>query len=282
MLRAADPRGDRPEGVRPPAARVGRAARRQRDGAEGQRPRRRLQAIPCLPRAPARSAASWRSRPSMRRRPENAIFGRTTAPGLEVLCTNPAALGGGSAKLTPIYPSAPFARERDRRRGELAIGDLPHPKTAWAGFPGAYSGKCSKAGGRERAPGQGAAGRSRVHAHARRHLGTAPDRRQHRARAAGQPGQAADSQIRLGSRPHLSSMGSPPHWTFGRVVVQFWTWPTTCVPIATTWSTSTEPLALHGATPAVSRSACSTSSPSARPSRPIRLKTQEDKPPAMA
>ena len=29
----------------------------------------------------------------------------------------------------------------------FAIGDLPRPKTAWAGFPGAYSGKCSKAGG---------------------------------------------------------------------------------------------------------------------------------------
>ena len=41
--------------------------------------------------------------------PSNAVFGRTTAPGLEVLCTNPAALGGGSAKLETIYPTKPFA-----------------------------------------------------------------------------------------------------------------------------------------------------------------------------
>jgi pimeloyl-ACP methyl ester carboxylesterase len=79
--------------------------------------------------------------------PENAIFGRTTVPGQEVLCTNPAALGGGSAKLTPIYPSAPFAASVIGAAANLATGDLPHPKTAWAGFPGSYSGKCSKAGG---------------------------------------------------------------------------------------------------------------------------------------
>ncbi|MBA3260892.1 MAG: DUF3089 domain-containing protein [Thermoleophilaceae bacterium] len=41
--------------------------------------------------------------------PADSIFGRTATPGLEVLCTNPAALGGGSAKLTPIQPSEPFA-----------------------------------------------------------------------------------------------------------------------------------------------------------------------------
>jgi Protein of unknown function (DUF3089) len=79
--------------------------------------------------------------------PENALFGRTTVPGREVLCTNPAALGGGSAKLTPIYPSAPFAASVIGAAANLATGDLPHPKTAWAGFPGSYSGKCSKAGG---------------------------------------------------------------------------------------------------------------------------------------
>ena len=50
-LRAAtaDPRGDRPEGLGTPAARVRGAARRQRHGEEGQRPRRRLQAGARLP-----------------------------------------------------------------------------------------------------------------------------------------------------------------------------------------------------------------------------------------
>jgi hypothetical protein len=79
--------------------------------------------------------------------PETALFGRTTQPGLEILCTNPAALGGGPAKLTPIYPSAPFAESVIGAAANLAIGDLPRPKTAWAGFPDSYSGKCSKAGG---------------------------------------------------------------------------------------------------------------------------------------
>ena len=79
--------------------------------------------------------------------PDDALFGRTSEPGREVLCTNPAALGGGSAKLTPIYPSAPFADSVIGAAANLAIGDLPRPKTAWAGFPGSYSGRCSKAGG---------------------------------------------------------------------------------------------------------------------------------------
>jgi hypothetical protein len=79
--------------------------------------------------------------------PANALFGRPTEPGLEILCTNPAALGGGSAKLTPIYPSKPFAESVIGAAANLAIGDLPRPKTAWAGFPGSYSGRCSKAGG---------------------------------------------------------------------------------------------------------------------------------------
>jgi Protein of unknown function (DUF3089) len=39
--------------------------------------------------------------------PANALFGRS-ATG-DVLCTNPAALGGGSATLTSVFPSEPFA-----------------------------------------------------------------------------------------------------------------------------------------------------------------------------
>jgi pimeloyl-ACP methyl ester carboxylesterase len=79
--------------------------------------------------------------------PVGALFGRTSQPGREVLCTNPAALGGGSAKLTPIYPSTPFADSVIGAGANLALQGLPRPKTPWAGFPGAYSGKCSKAGG---------------------------------------------------------------------------------------------------------------------------------------
>jgi hypothetical protein len=79
--------------------------------------------------------------------PDGALFGRTSRPGLEILCTNPAALGGGSAKLTPIYPSAPFAESVIGAGANLALQGLPRPRTTWAGFPDAYSGKCSKADG---------------------------------------------------------------------------------------------------------------------------------------
>ena len=41
--------------------------------------------------------------------PNPSLFGRTTVPGEHVLCTNPAALSGGAAKVDPILPSAPFA-----------------------------------------------------------------------------------------------------------------------------------------------------------------------------
>ena len=79
--------------------------------------------------------------------PEDALFGRTSDPALEVLCTNPAALGGGSGRLTPIYPSAPFAPSLIGLAANLALQDLPRPSTAWAAFPDSYSGRCSRAGG---------------------------------------------------------------------------------------------------------------------------------------
>jgi hypothetical protein len=79
--------------------------------------------------------------------PEDAQFGRTSDPALQVLCTNPAALGGGFGRLTPIYPSAPFAPSLIGLAVNLALGDLPHPRTPWAAFPDAYSGRCSTAGG---------------------------------------------------------------------------------------------------------------------------------------
>jgi pimeloyl-ACP methyl ester carboxylesterase len=77
--------------------------------------------------------------------PADAAFGRTSEPGLEVLCTNPAALGGGSAPLDTIQPSEPFAP------GTIAaaIGALglptPAVATPWIEYPGAYSGECSSA-----------------------------------------------------------------------------------------------------------------------------------------
>lgn len=80
--------------------------------------------------------------------PPGAIFGRTTEPGLEVLCTNPAALGGGAAKLTPIQPSEPFA-PGTTIGAALGLLGVPTPptSTAWRAFPGSYRGRCSSAAG---------------------------------------------------------------------------------------------------------------------------------------
>jgi hypothetical protein len=74
--------------------------------------------------------------------PSDAIFGRTAAPGLEVLCTNPAKLAGGSAKLDSIFPSQPFAKGTIGS-ATLAVGfTVPKASTPWVSFPGAYKGTC--------------------------------------------------------------------------------------------------------------------------------------------
>jgi Protein of unknown function (DUF3089) len=79
--------------------------------------------------------------------PPNAVFGRAGA-GLEVLCTNPAALGGGPGKLDPLYPSRPFAPGSIIGQLTLAVGaPMPSVNTAWLSFPGSYRAPCSSADG---------------------------------------------------------------------------------------------------------------------------------------
>ena len=80
--------------------------------------------------------------------PEGAVFGRTGTAGLEVLCTNPAALGGGSAPITPISPSAPFAPGTTIATAITITGvELPAAATPWVEIPNAYTARCSSAGG---------------------------------------------------------------------------------------------------------------------------------------
>jgi hypothetical protein len=76
--------------------------------------------------------------------PANAIFGASDDPNLEVLCTNPAALGGGSAKITPVQPREPFAPGTTIAGAIAAVG-VPPPKvsTAWGASPKAYSARCT-------------------------------------------------------------------------------------------------------------------------------------------
>ncbi len=80
--------------------------------------------------------------------PSDSAFGRTTVPGQHVLCTNPAALGGGSADLRTVYPSKPFAPNTAIGAATRLVG-LPvvDTSTRWIEADGAYNGHCSSANG---------------------------------------------------------------------------------------------------------------------------------------
>jgi hypothetical protein len=89
--------------------------------------------------------------------PTDARFGRpsrilgvgpTHLAGTQVLCTNPAALGGRSAPLRSLYPTQPFAPGTGIGLVTTQLG-FPRPSvpTAWIESDGAYTGHCSTAGG---------------------------------------------------------------------------------------------------------------------------------------
>jgi hypothetical protein len=79
--------------------------------------------------------------------PSNAIFGRTTEKGMAVLCTNPAALGGGSGLLDPVYPTQPFAPGSTIAAGIALLGvTLPQAPTPWIEAPDSYRAHCSSGG----------------------------------------------------------------------------------------------------------------------------------------
>jgi hypothetical protein len=79
--------------------------------------------------------------------PADARFGRT-GPGLEILCTNPAALDGGAGPIDTIYPRARFAPGTAIGAGVDALG-MPRPASPapWLAFPRAFSARCSREGG---------------------------------------------------------------------------------------------------------------------------------------
>jgi hypothetical protein len=82
--------------------------------------------------------------------PANAAFGKSGSlgglaqnKGGTVLCTNPAALGGGSAKLTTVFPSAPFAPGTTIGALTTQVG-MPMPSgisTPWL-LAQSYTGQC--------------------------------------------------------------------------------------------------------------------------------------------
>ncbi|HZB07225.1 MAG TPA: DUF3089 domain-containing protein [Thermoleophilaceae bacterium] len=79
--------------------------------------------------------------------PPNSLFGRTSEPNREILCTNPAALGGGPARTTPIYPTKPFADSVIGAAANAASAALPKPRTPWVAVPRGVRARCSEAGG---------------------------------------------------------------------------------------------------------------------------------------
>jgi Protein of unknown function (DUF3089) len=80
--------------------------------------------------------------------PANAIFGRTTDANREVLCTNPARLGGGSSRLDSIEPTKEFAPGTLINLG-IKLLDLPLPpaSTPFIESRSVFSGRCVDEGG---------------------------------------------------------------------------------------------------------------------------------------
>ncbi|MBA2630253.1 MAG: DUF3089 domain-containing protein [Thermoleophilaceae bacterium] len=79
--------------------------------------------------------------------PPDSRFGRPREdrPGTEVLCNNPASLGGGAGKLDPVYPTAPFARGAIGALIPAVGSKLPDASTPWVSVPGSYRARCSSA-----------------------------------------------------------------------------------------------------------------------------------------
>ncbi len=90
--------------------------------------------------------------------PKDSLFGRPLAlPAIgvpkppksdEVLCTNPASLGGGSGLLDPIQPAAPFAPGSTIALGLGALTfHFPTPSTVFWTSPGSYTARCQNSKG---------------------------------------------------------------------------------------------------------------------------------------
>ncbi len=81
-------------------------------------------------------------------RPVNGSFQPLNSQKFQVLCTNPAALGGGSGLLNTIQPSASFAPGTLIAAGIAGLKwPVPSPHTVWWDAPGAYSARCETVNG---------------------------------------------------------------------------------------------------------------------------------------
>jgi hypothetical protein len=71
--------------------------------------------------------------------PANSLFGRAQA-GSQVLCTNPAALAGGSGALDPFFPTT-------RMNSVISFVTQPGVSTAWVDYPDLFTAQCENTGG---------------------------------------------------------------------------------------------------------------------------------------
>jgi pimeloyl-ACP methyl ester carboxylesterase len=78
--------------------------------------------------------------------PADTKFGHTDDPSLEVLCTNPADLGGGAGNLHTYFPVKRFPGTLGASIGLLTGRTITAP-TLWAIPPGRYSARCERANG---------------------------------------------------------------------------------------------------------------------------------------
>jgi hypothetical protein len=87
--------------------------------------------------------------PSRFGRPGRALgVGPTNTSGLEVLCTNPAALGGGSGRVTAVFPATPFAPGTAIGALTTATGfPMPKVSTGFVQADDAFGARCSRANG---------------------------------------------------------------------------------------------------------------------------------------
>jgi len=87
--------------------------------------------------------------------PSDTLFGKPTPllgtkvkKGTTVLCTNPANLAGGSGRITPITPSAPFAPGSTIALGLGVLNyKVPAPPTVYWTAPKSYSARCVNSNG---------------------------------------------------------------------------------------------------------------------------------------
>lgn len=74
-------------------------------------------------------------------------FGLPTGPGLEVLCTNPAALAGGSGELETLLRTEPFPGTLGLGLSLMYGGSPPTAPTPWLQPQDRYSGQCIESNG---------------------------------------------------------------------------------------------------------------------------------------